>query len=245
MLPSLDPDSFEEQLRQAMAGLGVAPADLATDVMARLFAHYRELRRWAPRLNLLGPAAEKEILARHYAESLAGLSLLEGHLGPLPRSSPERRPNLVDVGSGAGFPGLLLASALPACRCLLFESRGRKAEFLRAAARRMELRVEVVNERVHAPLPDSVPRRIDCLTLRAVRLEDPEWSALAARLGANGRVFHWTTVSTGAKSSTAGPERWLEMDQRQRLGGERRELVVWKRSKLRMQDRANSPVREI
>src|SRR5712691_10434932 len=80
----------------------LAPEPLSDGAAAALFAHYEELRRWSPRLALVGPGAVDEVLARHFGESLAALPFL-----------PEPQGALVDVGSGAGSPGLVLAAARP------------------------------------------------------------------------------------------------------------------------------------
>ncbi len=71
----------------------------------------------------------------HVADSLVGLEV----------EDVRRAEVLADLGAGAGFPGLVLAAALPAARVVLVESVGRKAEFLRRAASALGLeRAEVV-----------------------------------------------------------------------------------------------------
>jgi 16S rRNA (guanine527-N7)-methyltransferase len=130
-------------------------------VLGNLYLYYQELRRWNPKLALVGPAAKDEIFERHFGESLAGLSLLE----------PGDR-NLVDLGSGAGFPGLVLAIARPALQVFLIEAREKKWAFLEAVVRRCALSVKTLNVRVAAPLPApaTLPSRIDVVTCRAVAI---------------------------------------------------------------------------
>jgi 16S rRNA (guanine527-N7)-methyltransferase len=92
-------------------------------------------RRLAPVLGLLAtdPASLSSVRASadawrvHVEDSLTGLELV---------GAPER---LADVGSGAGFPGLVLAAALPGTRVDLIESVGRKADFIRRAIAAAEL----------------------------------------------------------------------------------------------------------
>ncbi len=75
----------------------------------------------------------------HLADSLAGLTL----------RAVRESSDLADLGSGGGFPGLVLAVARPEARVALVESVGKKAAFLRRAAAELELaNVEVVDERV-------------------------------------------------------------------------------------------------
>src|SRR5207302_3813646 len=82
------------------------------------------MRRWNQVINLTRIEAVREIVDRHYAESL----FLGAHLPPGPLS-------IADVGSGAGFPGFPIAVLRPGCRVSLIESHKRKAVFLKEASR--------------------------------------------------------------------------------------------------------------
>ncbi len=170
-LPSLSRSEFADELRRA----GCGPNEV---VVGRLHAHYVLLREWAARSSLIGPGSAGQAVSRHYAESLLAAQWV-------PRGA-----RLLDVGSGAGFPGWILAAATDA-RVVLTESRSRKAVFLRRAARQAGLSLEVLVERIDRPLPDGVPEQLDCLTLRAVSLPDLVWSDLVARLVPGGLVMHW------------------------------------------------------
>ena len=167
-------DAFSSRLREAVS---VPLSDSQTE---SLHAHYRELSRWVTRTSLIGPGTFRDALWRHYAESLAGIPLL-----------PAKARNLVDVGSGAGFPGFVLAVMRPDLRTFLVESRQKKRAFLQAAARRVGVRVVCVDERLGASLPRALPAEIDVLTLRAVRLPIRAWRAIAERLARSGRVLVW------------------------------------------------------
>ena len=152
-LPDLDFAVFSERLRAA------SPVDV-TDATARaLHAHYLELRRWNRALSLVGPAAAEDVVERHYAEALEGLPLL-----------PASARTLVDVGSGAGFPGFVLAAARRDLAVTLVEPRERRWAFLQAACRRRGLPCRCLNARVDRPLPPDLPERIDVVTLRALKL---------------------------------------------------------------------------
>jgi 16S rRNA (guanine527-N7)-methyltransferase len=89
----------------------------------------------------------------HLADSLAGLDVLRGS------------PEVADLGSGGGFPGLVLAIALPATRVVLVESVQRKCRFLEAAAGDLGLgNVEVVCGRAE----QLAPERFHVVTARAL-----------------------------------------------------------------------------
>jgi 16S rRNA (guanine(527)-N(7))-methyltransferase RsmG len=158
----------------------LSPEPLDERAIEALFAHYRELALWNRRTNLIGPGTAGEILARHYGESLAALPLLP----------PGSRRGL-DLGSGAGFPGLVLAAAVPELEMSLAEARERKWAFLSAAARKMALPCRCLNVRVHLPLPAGLPESLDVITSRALRLDSATWGALAGRLNAEGRLLIW------------------------------------------------------
>jgi 16S rRNA G527 N7-methylase RsmG len=175
-LAELEAEPFARLLR---AVAGVPP--LADEVLARLHAHHRELVRWASRIDLVGPGAADELFERHYGESLSALPWL-----------PERPFRLADLGSGAGFPGLILAAARPDAEVWLVEPRQRRAAFLEAAARRMRLGVRVLGVRVSPQTLPELPDRLDVVTQRALRLDPRAARALLARLAAGARWLVWS-----------------------------------------------------
>ncbi len=124
-----------------------------SEALPLLEAHLSELEIWAPRLNLVAAGTRKEWLRRHFLDSLRTA-------GPLIEESGGSIESLMDVGSGAGFPGIPLAALLRPERTLLVEPRQRRAHFLRAVARRCPAPIiEVRNERLEdltITLPQAV-----------------------------------------------------------------------------------------
>jgi len=147
------------------------PADLAQDraralaltpvsreTAARLDSFVALLLDWQPRLNLIAPSTEATLWTRHIADSLQLLAL-----------APEARI-WADLGSGAGFPGLVIACAVadtPGACVHLVESNKRKAAFLREAARATGAPAEVHAVQI-ADFVKKPPARIDVVTARAV-----------------------------------------------------------------------------
>jgi len=156
-----------------------SPEPLPPPIVGVLHDHYRELRRWNRRLSLVGPGTADEVIGRHYGEALAALPLLGG------------RGVLVDIGSGAGFPGFVLAAVRPRWSVTLVEARQRKWAFLEAARRRAALSCRCLNARVGVRLPPEFPGRVDVVTMRAVRLPAPALAAVAGRLSDTGRLVLW------------------------------------------------------
>ncbi|KAL6772401.1 hypothetical protein ACKKBG_A30095 [Auxenochlorella protothecoides x Auxenochlorella symbiontica] len=99
---------------------------------AQLDAYLDILMEWNQNMNLTGPCTREEALQRHVVDSLALLPIIEAHAPPCPPSSGPL--TLMDVGSGAGFPGLVLAIARPAWRVTLLDSLAKRTRFLGAAA---------------------------------------------------------------------------------------------------------------
>ncbi len=135
-------------------GLRLTPAQLGQ------FAIYlEELQDWNARLNLTAIADAEGIVTRHFLDSLrCALSW-----GAAPAS-------LIDIGTGAGFPGLPLKILRPALRLTLVESIGKKATFLQHVAAHLGLAdVEVLVERAEATGRDSARReQYDVAVARAV-----------------------------------------------------------------------------
>lgn len=172
--------------------LGDRLAGVEPRLLEALYAHYGELARWNPLLSLVGPGTVETVVERHYGESLAALPLL-----------PAAPGRLADLGSGAGFPGWVLAAARPDWRVTLVEANARKATFLRTAARRAGVSVDVVDGRVDRVLPDGFPKELDQITVRALKLEPGVLSAVAERLRADGEVLFWA-----GREAPAVPRDW-------------------------------------
>ena len=190
---------------------GRLPAGTEEPVARRLFAHYELLRRWAARMALVAQSTAEDAVERHYAESLAAVDLLPAE------------GRLVDLGSGAGFPGLVLAAARPGLRVSLFERRQKKAAFLRAAARAMGLEVDVFADSVGRRSSLGPVENVDCLTARAIRFEPVEWEQIGSRLGPGGRILLW-----GGAQDVEIPG--LQVRATRRLaGGDQRRIVEYEK----------------
>lgn len=173
-LPPYGRDDFARRLRE------VSPAALADAAVDALYAHYQELRRWNRTLSLIGPGTAEEVIPRHYGESLAALPLI-----------PEGCRVVVDVGSGAGFPGFVLAAARPDLDVTLVEARQRKWAFLEAAVRRAALPCRCLDVRVGSSLPAELPQQVDLFTMRALKPAPALLAVLARRLSPVGRILLW------------------------------------------------------
>jgi 16S rRNA (guanine527-N7)-methyltransferase len=114
---------------------------------ARLACHLDLLRRWQQRINLVGASTLADPWRRHVLDS--------AQLAPrLPPARPPWQPQVVDIGAGAGFPGLVLAM-LSQADVVLVDSDARKCAFLHEAARLTATRVRIENRRAET-LPPGI-----------------------------------------------------------------------------------------
>jgi len=120
---------------------------------ARCLARFLELlRKWNRAQNLTAVTDPADMVARHVLDSLAGLPWVRGE-------------RVLDVGSGAGLPGIPLAIARPGWQLVLLDSRGKRIEFLRYVKQDLGLdNIELAGVRFENYPPD---RKFDTLTARA------------------------------------------------------------------------------
>lgn len=158
----------------------------------RLRAYLDLLRRWNARINLVADAPEAVLWQRHILDSLQLVPLLP----------PEPAP-LLDIGSGAGFPGLVLATATGQ-ETHLVESDRRKAAFLVEAARSLDLpNVQVHPMRIEA-MPPAGARVITARALAPL----PILLAHASRHLTPGGVALFPKGRTAADELTAAAADW-------------------------------------
>lgn len=134
---------------------GTAALGLTLDAgqIQRLEQYVALLRKWNCAFNLVAPGTLHDAIALHVLDSLA----VAPHL---------RAKRALDIGSGAGLPGIPLAIALPAIQWTLLDSNGKKTRFLHQCVLELGLRnVEVVLGRVELYKPDH---HFDVLVTRAV-----------------------------------------------------------------------------
>ena len=123
-MPPLSREAFGEQL------------GVSRETLELLTVHLDLLRRWQPAINLVGAATLADPWRRHFLDS-----------AQLARHLPGAAANLADLGSGAGFPGMVLA-LLGVSGVHLIEADRRKAQFLREVARATGARVGIHAERI-------------------------------------------------------------------------------------------------
>lgn len=124
-----------EVLEHGAEELGI---ELGAEAVVLFDRYYRELTEWNRRINLTSIEGEEEVAIKHFLDSLTCLLAVDLREGS----------SVVDVGSGAGFPGVALKVARPGIRLTLVEASGKKAGFLREIVGVLDLEdVEVLWDR--------------------------------------------------------------------------------------------------
>ncbi|MFZ0284338.1 MAG: 16S rRNA (guanine(527)-N(7))-methyltransferase RsmG [Terriglobales bacterium] len=165
----METSRIAELLQPFLAGSDLSPAQLDS-----ISTYIDLLHRWNARINLTSVRQPEAIVTRHFGESLFAARHLFPELG-LPAS-------LIDVGSGAGFPGVPIKLWAPQVHLTLIESNHKKVAFLRQLARTLALTcVDMFPGRAEAYDGPSA----DVVTLRAVE-RFPLIAPTAARLVAPG-----------------------------------------------------------
>ena len=146
--------NVKEVSREEKAGLELVGSvwPVSRETSQRLIEYVALLRQWQPRINLVAPSTMDDIWTRHIADSVQTFAL---------RSKAK---NWIDIGSGAGFPGLVVAILLAekgAGKVELVESNGKKCAFLNAVTRETGLRESGVEVIVHKGRIESVLPTLD------------------------------------------------------------------------------------
>ena len=127
---------FDSLIRKGSESLAV---EVNEQQCHRLYDYFSELKRWSRKVNLISKnASDEEIVEKHFLDSLALLGLFQ---------QPD--DSLLDIGTGAGFPGLVCKAARPEIMVGLVEPRLKRVSFLRHVCRLLKLAdVEVHNCRL-------------------------------------------------------------------------------------------------
>jgi 16S rRNA (guanine527-N7)-methyltransferase len=129
-----------------------AISNVSRETLARLEAYVALLTSWNSKHNLVSKGSLVEVWQRHVWDS--------AQLAPL---IPHQARTLADLGSGAGFPALVLATLRPDIRVTLYEATSKKCFFLTQAARTLHAEVDIRNARIE----EAGPEGFDVVTARA------------------------------------------------------------------------------
>ena len=192
----MNPDQIDASaiLNRLLSDAGLQPLDAGT--IAKFDDYLALILRWNSRTNLTAIRDAEGILNRHFVESIACAQRV-----------PKGVVSLLDLGSGAGFPGIPIALCRPEIAITLAESQNKKAAFLQEA-----VRVLAINARVFGKRAENLDQRFDCVTLRAVDRMEQAVAAATGLIRAGGWLVVLTTgVELPRIHACAGEGlQWLE-----------------------------------
>ena len=155
----------------------IAGIDVSRETFDRLKDYESLIKKWNPKINLVAKSTMDDVWDRHIIDSAQVFGVLH--------KIPE---NWVDIGSGGGFPGLVVATIAkehyPNAKFTLIESDARKSTFLRTVSRELELNCMVIAKRIEAvPSQDA-----DVISARALAPLQDLFSYVIQHLKPNGRA---------------------------------------------------------
>lgn len=135
--------------------------DLSPSQLNAFEVYWRELSEWNTRVNLTAIVDREQVVVKHFLDSLS--------IAPLLRDAGAA-PSLVDIGSGAGLPGLALKIALPQLRVTLVDATRKKVDFLQHMIAELGLQdISAIQARAEDLAHDPAHReRYDFAVARAV-----------------------------------------------------------------------------
>lgn len=193
--PAHDEDGFGPEDAVRLTGV-------SRETLDRVQVYLEVLDAWRERINLIGPGEGRHLWRRHVLDSLQLIELIPGDA-----------TKIVDLGSGAGFPGLLIACAMaerPGVNVTLVEKSVRKSQFLQAAIAEGALPARVVNARIEEAQSD----RYDLLTARALAPLPKLLGYAHAWLKPSGKALLMKGKDTAAELAEARAGWTFEMSER-------------------------------
>jgi 16S rRNA (guanine527-N7)-methyltransferase len=195
-------DPLRERLQQAIAELEVdadRPLRVRATAQDQLLAYLKLVAQWNAVYNLTAIRDPAEMLVQHLIDSLAAIGPLQRYLAARPAGASPAR--VLDVGSGAGLPGVVIAIACPAVIVTCIDAVAKKAGFIRQAAAELSLQnLESRHGRV-----EQMPERgsFDVVTSRTFASLADFTRPTQAALAADGV---WLAMK-GRRAPVDGPER--------------------------------------
>ncbi len=214
---------LDNELTDLLLKLSSRAGIALTERQAHLMCQHIELMlQWNTRLNLTRITEREEIIVKHLLDSI------------LPAGSLPSSGHALDVGTGAGFPGIPLKIVCPGLEMVLLDASRKKVSFLAATTAALELKgIRALHGRWEEfSAAEENINKFQLITMRAIRLDPEHLSALASRILAPNGVFAWWGGPESERESEKIIERsYPGMQFRERFGyllpGIKNQRLVW------------------
>ncbi len=194
----MDPVRIAELLAPFLQAPPGPPAFLSDAQLGQVSAYLDLLLRWNARINLTAVRDAESMVTRHFGESFFAARQLV---------AAESALRAIDLGSGAGFPGLPLKIFAPAVGLTLIESSQKKAAFLKEVVRALVL----TDVDVFAGRAEDFSSAADLVTLRAVERYERALAVAVRLVASGGRLALLVGAAQAARTPLLLPElRWSQ-----------------------------------
>ena len=191
----------------------------AASATEKLTKYYNLLVQWNESTDLIAPAPHNEIIQNHFIDSVAGLAVSLSYLNKIPSG-------VIDVGSGAGFPGLVWGVVVPELSVKLVDSRKKRCDFLSRVVSSLGLKnVAVVCSRIE-DVEEDLDSDYDFSICRALGREDDYLAETKRVLSAGGMIAAMVGPSWNAAEKKVD-EPVERIDYRLSEEGPARSVVFW------------------
>ena len=191
--------SFEKNMSEAAAGLGIQLDEMK---LSQLYTYYEMLVEKNKVMNLTGITEESDVIIKHFADSLSIVRAVD----LMKMSDESEHIRLIDVGTGAGFPGLVLKIVFPELNVTLFDSLNKRLVFLNEVIAALSL---TGVETVHGRAEDyghnaSYRKKFDIAVSRAVANMSTLLEYCLPFVKNNGMFIAYKSVESDDEISSAG-----------------------------------------
>ena len=163
--------------------------DLGSEQKAKLLDFSKALLQWNKRINLISKSDESRLFPRHIVDSLSATSFLVGN-------------TIVDIGSGAGLPGLPLAIACPQKKFTLYERMKKRAHFMQFVIANLGIENAKV---IQAPFEEIVSKgeSFNCVVSRGVKGAEALWPIVESAISRTGRLIVYASTHSFEEELTS------------------------------------------
>jgi len=220
----MEKDMSTLEREAAKLGIGLGP-----DQLFLFDLYHKELRLWNARINLISEKTADNIVTRHFLDSLTAASYIK-----------PANARVIDIGCGAGFPGIPLKIALPSLSLHLLEANRKKVSFLKHIIRLMQLEdVCVLHDRAENIIREDRWREKFDVAISRAALKLPQLLALGDDLLAPGGLlitFKGPSVTaeleqTAADKTVSKKYKLYQYDMSDLLPGPERKIILFEKAK--------------